>query len=350
MASRRMVPTNFFKDPDIMNLGSKETQLILIGLILLADDEGRAVAHAGLLGREMDYPVKHIEAALEDLVDNDLLVVYQAGKHRYYQLTRWSQWQTLGGRLTPSRYPAPPVSPSNEAANHPTPEHLERSQRNAGEDSGNDRGNSPHFPDQENPRELNQREGEGKEPSPDEFEPSPGKVVPFPSPPDSAANADGLMPHRGTPSDAGQTTLARQVAHILRLPVSDALLRLVADYAPQVSLSVLGEADAAREWIDDPQRNKQRKRMSPAFFRTWLKREMEAVERRQHTLQALTATPALATGTDGGSYVPAFPHGAKRDRPLAPRSTNLMYLAEEDAVRAACAPAPSALAAMRGEA
>ncbi len=344
MASRRMVPTNFFKDPDIMNLGSKDTQLILIGLILLADDEGRAVAHTGLLGREMDSPVKHIEAALEDLVNNDLLVVYQAGKHRYYQLTRWSQWQTLGGRLTPSRYPAPPVFPSGTSEDEANTECQERSQGKRGEGSGNERGNSPHFPDQENPGE-----GEGKESSSNEEAPSPGKVVPFPLPRDSTANADGLMPNQGMISDAGQTTLAQQVAHILRLPVSEALLRLVADYAPQASLSVLGEADAAREWIDDPRRNKQRKRMSPAFFRAWLKREMEAVERRQHTLQTLV-TPVLATGTDGGSRFPAFLSGSKRDRPPAPRPTNLMSLADEDAARAASSPAPSALTATRGEA
>ncbi len=89
MALRRMVPTNFFKDPDIMNLGSKDTQLILVGLILDADDEGRGVAHAQILGREMDYPPETIEHALQDLADNDLLALYQAGRHRYYSLPRW---------------------------------------------------------------------------------------------------------------------------------------------------------------------------------------------------------------------------------------------------------------------
>ena len=34
MALRRMVPTRFFKDPDIMALSTRDTQLILIGLIL----------------------------------------------------------------------------------------------------------------------------------------------------------------------------------------------------------------------------------------------------------------------------------------------------------------------------
>ena len=135
MARRRMVPTHFFRDPDIMNLSNKDTQLILIGLILAADDEGREVAHAGMLGREMDYPAEQIEAALADLVANDLLLLYQVGKHRYYQLTRWSQWQTLGGRITPSRYPAPPAAISSEMEEHQDAdvEHVGKSRGKVGE-------------------------------------------------------------------------------------------------------------------------------------------------------------------------------------------------------------------------
>jgi hypothetical protein len=114
-----MISTRFFKDPDILNLRSRDTQLILVGLVLAADDEGREVAHAGILGREMDYPAEQMEAALLELAANDLLVLYQVGKHRYYQLSRAIRgWQTLGGRTTPSRYPAPPASdiPDSEAS------------------------------------------------------------------------------------------------------------------------------------------------------------------------------------------------------------------------------------------
>ena len=44
MATKRCLPTRFFKDADIMNV-SKDGQLILVGLVLLADDEGRELAH-----------------------------------------------------------------------------------------------------------------------------------------------------------------------------------------------------------------------------------------------------------------------------------------------------------------
>jgi hypothetical protein len=109
MATKRCLPTRFFKDADIMNV-SKDAQLILVGLVLLADDEGRELAHLKLLSREIDYLPEQIEAALQELVENDLVILYQAGKHRYYHLTRWSQWQSISSqKMTPSRYPAPPV-------------------------------------------------------------------------------------------------------------------------------------------------------------------------------------------------------------------------------------------------
>jgi len=112
MASKRCLPTRFFKDADIMNV-SKDSQLILVGLVLLADDEGRELAHPRLLSREIDYPPEQIEATLQELVENDL-VVYQAGKHCYYGLTRWNQWQSISSqKMTPSKYPAPPESVSD---------------------------------------------------------------------------------------------------------------------------------------------------------------------------------------------------------------------------------------------
>ena len=89
MASKRCLPTRFF--------------------VLLADDEGRELAHPRLLSREIDYQPEKIEEALQELVENDLVLLYQAGKHRYYSLTRWNQWQSISSqKMTPSKYPAPP--------------------------------------------------------------------------------------------------------------------------------------------------------------------------------------------------------------------------------------------------
>jgi hypothetical protein len=74
---------------------------------------------------------------------------------------------------------------------------------------------------------------------------------------------------------------------ILNVPVSPALVRLVQDYHKTPGLSLLGQADAAHEWIDDPQRNRKRKRLSVAFFRAWLQRECLSMSQR--AAQATTA-------------------------------------------------------------
>lgn len=325
MAARRMVPTRFFKDPDIMNLSSKDTQLILIGLILAADDEGREVAHAGLLGREMDYPTEQVEAALQDLANNDLLLLYQVGKHRYYQLTRWNQWQTLGGRTTPSRYPAPPASlyPDGTDEKFSTSDDEGKTQGDVGENSGKHRGNSQHFPNQFNITESNLSEDEGEENSRDE-QPTPEdhahKVVPFPA--SRASVGDVSFQEIQTPLGTDVPALVQRVARILRLPVTEALTRVISEYAPVAALSLLGEADAAREWIENPQRNHKRKSMSPAFFRNWLKREMDALEQRQTALQQ--AVQAQATGTSGTPASTSAP-------PTGHHPPSLMHLAKEDA-------------------
>jgi hypothetical protein len=80
-------------------------------------------------------------------------------------------------------------------------------------------------------------------------------------------------------SENAMVEATKQVAAILKLPVTDDLARVVADYLARPGLSLLGEADAAMEWIADPARNRKRQSMTPAFFRRWLKREVETAER-----------------------------------------------------------------------
>src|SRR2546427_5560674 len=178
MASKRCIPTRFFKDPDIMNLESKDHQLILVGLVLMADDEGRELAHAKLLSRELDHPQEQIEAALAALATNDLVVLYQVGRHRYYSLTRWGQWQTLSlAKITPSKYPAPPAREDSMPSDG-TPEAAESSSQHFPEFPREKPGNaavSLDFPSQVNLSESNSSEGEG------EGERPPHNVVAFPT-------------------------------------------------------------------------------------------------------------------------------------------------------------------------
>jgi len=275
-----MLPTKFFKDPDVMALSSNDTRLILVGLILTADDAGRELAHPKLLGRELDYAPEVIEAALSELVANDLLLVYEVGKHRYYSLQQWNEWQTLN-KPTPSKYPAPPQQgtqdPQQVVAALPQipPDFLGESGGIPSEEEG----------EQNRTEEEEEVEGEGGT--------MPPNVVAFPT------------AHGGGDDEKG-VALTQQVAAILRLAPNDALRRVVADHCP--TLSLLGEADAAVEWIEDPKRNKKKTPMTLNFFRNWVKREQEATKHREAHRQQLGAT-----GTHG-------PHTGK-PTPVTPAPT-----------------------------
>jgi len=105
------------------------------------------------------------------------------------------------------------------------------------------------------------------------------------------------------------------------MPVTGALTRLVTEYTFLEPLTLLCEADAAREWIDDETRNRGHKVMTVAFFRRWLKREQEAIEQRR-------TAPLPATGSRSQNGVHPFMRG--NPVPDAPRLPDLSYLDEED--------------------
>ena len=263
--SKRCIPTRFFKDPDIVDL-SKDAQLILIGLVLNADDEGREYAHAKVLGQEMDYPPEHIEAVLQELSEQHLIVLYEVGRHRYYQLTQ--QWQNLGSKATPSKFPAP--------------EHFPESSRKIPENSGNL---------SESPAQEKRREEKLTQENAAEGNTTPANITPFPS---KSGGGGGEVVSLNENEIDQQT---RDVAKILRLEATPALRRVVADFLGDTALSLTGEADMAREYIDDPKRNHRHKTMSPAFYRQWLKRERD--QPRPKSGQNPTTLPAgQATGTD----------------------------------------------------
>ncbi len=290
-----MLPTNFFKDPDVMSLSSSDVRLILVGLVLNADDYGRGLAHPNILGRDLDFTPEQIEGALPELEQADLVRCYQGGKHRYYALLRWEEWQTLTKR-SPSKFPAPPE------IDQPAPHDMWQIPGNAREILENS-GKSGEVRENTGTVEKILSEGEGEQEREregkrigggDESNPLP-KIVAFPATRISAGDAT-------TDSQIQIMEATKKVAAILKLTVTDALTRIVAEYLHDPSLSLLGEADSAREWIDDPGRNRRRQRLTPAFFRRWLQREREAYQRRHASIQ-----PALqqATGTLGsGSGMP----------------------------------------------
>jgi hypothetical protein len=95
-------------------------------------------------------------------------------------------------------------------------------------------------------------------------------VTPFPTTHPSNNDSDAVSVDEKTLREVTQ-----QIATILQLPETSALRRVVLDFLHDRTLSLSGEADMAREYIDDPRRNHRHKAMSPAFYRQWLKRERD---------------------------------------------------------------------------
>lgn len=285
MARARSFPSDFLKDPDIIALSGADECLILIGLILEADDHGRGFAHSLLLGREIrGYAPEQIESALHALEQLELVMLYEVGRHRYYWLPRWNEWQKLREPAR-SKFPAPPTSPIPQKISEDKQEIQSFSEKNI-----------KTLRKSENVQKPAQEEEEEEEKE-GEAEGTPPNVVPL-FPTAHAIDTASLSPEQ-------RDEVTHQVASILKLAVDDALRRIVEEYCHDPTLSLYGEADAAREWVDDTRRNRKGQRMSPAFFRRWLKREHDDVLTRQ-----------AATGTAGHAYhAPPLKGKAIRDSP-----------------------------------
>jgi DNA-binding transcriptional ArsR family regulator len=311
MARSRSLPSDLFDDPDFFELES-DTQVILLGLVLLADDYGRGPAHPGLLARKCNKDQAIVERALAELEVAELVQRYRDGRHCYYFLRRWFEWESLS-KPTRSRYPAPP----------PLPEAFDSAVSASPKQAGSFRekpkkaGNFPAEAEEEGRREgESESEQEAEEKEKQKAEGGPGLLLSFKRKAESLPDAptDRTVVHPSTQPAEAPAHLTEQVASILRLPNSEALARLVAEYQASPYLSLLGEADAAREYLDDPARNRRAQVMSLTFFRRWLKREEEAVLSRREA-QALPGplgkaspgrpTLSAAPPTPGGTHAPA---------------------------------------------
>ena len=282
MPKYRTMPTELLENPDVIN-GGIEISGVLFWLALLVDDEGRAILDCAALARRFNIEREVFEHGLSYLIEHEFLEVYQVGRYHYYQLLRWERWQNLSEKTkTPSRYPAPPQG-GNTIAPPGTPALAPAVPGEPAE--------APGCPGEPGAREEKKREeklSKVKLSEVEEHAAPPSNVVPFPTTrdDDDASLSDVSLSIRET---------TQQVASILHLPASEGLARIVADYLPSPGLSLLGEADAAREWVDDPARNRKRQRMSLAFFRRWLQREVEATDLRTQARASPRATSASAT-------------------------------------------------------
>ena len=241
---------------------------------------------------------------MQELEACQLVQCYEVEQQRYFHLCRWQEWQKLNKR-TPSKYPAPPTDvqepPLVEMGAPDDSEEVPTSPDFSGEiseKSGKEK-MAPTFPGESQKRSL---EGEGEEEYEQEHElegedethqSTPNKVIAFPGPSGIGTAGDEIGKKTETLS-----LLTKQLAGILKLPASEALQRLVEEYQQHPHLSLQGQADAAREWVDK-QKGRQ---MSIRFFRHWLEREEGIALARQKQQEQ-----QYATGTTGSQKAPAPP-------------------------------------------
>lgn len=245
----------------------------MIGIILDADDEGRGSAHLTVLARKLHQEVELIENALQELEQHGILQCYEVAGRPYYVLCHWHTYQTLS-KPTPSKFPAPPaanqkgtpITFQEDARDAALLQGTVGQSRNFLGNSGTpttslgNPGQSRNTPLEGEGEREQEREGKRTE---GEDEDAPRNILPFP------IGGSGVL----SSAHEHLEVATNKIAQTLQLPVTEALTQIVQEFLGNSTLSLVGEAIEAREWIDDPNRNRSHKLMTLAFFRRWLKRE-----------------------------------------------------------------------------
>ena len=110
MSKRRMIHDSFFQSEGVANWTMRQ-RLLVLGMIAIADDQGRVKGHARWL-RAQIFPYDDVTAddIAEDLeavaVTNDTVFCYESEGRHFVQLVNWWEYQTLQW-AKPSDYPSP---------------------------------------------------------------------------------------------------------------------------------------------------------------------------------------------------------------------------------------------------
>jgi hypothetical protein len=147
VARIRTIKPEIWEDELFGNL-SRDAQLMFIGLISQADDDGRQRGAAALFRSALwpyDPPeLGDVEGWLTELLGTGMVVQYEADRQTYLQICNWEKHQRVQKR-TPSKLPPPPLR-NIPADGGKTPEAYRNSSkpasesqfRNFPEDSGTD--------------------------------------------------------------------------------------------------------------------------------------------------------------------------------------------------------------------
>jgi len=106
----RTLKPEFFADERVGGV-SIPARYLMIGLICIADDEGRvkagAIPLAGHLLPTDAAAIRKIPGWLDELAETGLIVLYEHGGHKYAAIRNWAKHQRIN-RPTPSDLPPPP--------------------------------------------------------------------------------------------------------------------------------------------------------------------------------------------------------------------------------------------------
>lgn len=109
MARIRTIKPDFWGSGDIKPL-SRDARLLFVGLISMADDEGRFLgalnAINGFVYPNDDLPTAKVRRWLGELVDGGIVHLYECDGVTYGCLPSWHKHQAIN-RPSESKYPAP---------------------------------------------------------------------------------------------------------------------------------------------------------------------------------------------------------------------------------------------------
>jgi hypothetical protein len=112
MARIRTIKPAFWGDDKTSQL-SRDARLLFVGLISMADDDGRFLAsHSAIAGyvfpNDEDITPKRLAAWLDEIASLKLIILYTCGRVRYGTIPKYRRHQRIS-RPTPSVLPLPPT-------------------------------------------------------------------------------------------------------------------------------------------------------------------------------------------------------------------------------------------------
>jgi len=256
-------------------------RFIWMGLVLDADDAGRGWADPVLLSRKFDVTPEDIVQALKECEAQGILECYEVEGEYYYWLPEWHKLQTLT-HPSDSRFPP---APGEMTAPQKFQKKNRKSLKNSLEGEGEEEESESTPKQKRRERAMMANRGVNAATTAAAESVSNEDIYVTNDPTDSATTAATEEEGKNNNTDVTNpqadaaialSVLLRDVANALKLPVTLDLMKLVRDYQGKVAM--LTEAHLARNYVDDPNRNKRRKEMSVAYFRDWLERGLKFME------------------------------------------------------------------------